>query len=43
LRPGFESGKLKPFRVDQVFDLERAFEAYQLVLGGAQNRVVFKL
>ncbi len=43
LRPGFESGKLKPFRVDQVFDLERAFEAYQLVLGGTQNRVVFKL
>jgi NADPH:quinone reductase len=43
LRMGFESGKLKPFKVDQVFDLEDALEAYKLVLGGSQNRVVFKL
>jgi NADPH:quinone reductase-like Zn-dependent oxidoreductase len=43
LRPGFESGKLKPFKVDKVFDLENALEAYRLVLGGTQERVVFKL
>ena len=43
LRTGFESGKLKPFKVDQVFDLGDALEAYKLVLGGSQNRVVFKL
>jgi NADPH:quinone reductase-like Zn-dependent oxidoreductase len=43
LRAGFESGKLKPFKVDQVFDLGDALEAYKLVLGGSQNRVVFKL
>jgi len=43
LRTGFESGKLKPFKVDQVFDLGDALQAYKLVLGGSQNRVVFKL
>jgi NADPH:quinone reductase-like Zn-dependent oxidoreductase len=43
LRPGFESGKLKPFKVDQAFDLDNALEAYKLVLGGSQKRVVFKL
>lgn len=43
LRSGFESGKLKPFKVDQVFDLQDALEAYKLVLGGSQDRVVFKL
>jgi NADPH:quinone reductase-like Zn-dependent oxidoreductase len=43
LRAGFESGKLKPFKVDRVFSLDKALEAYQLVLGGAQDRVVFKL
>lgn len=43
LRMGFESGKLKPFKVDQAFDLGDALEAYKLVLGGSQNRVVFKL
>ena len=43
LRTGFESGKLKPFKVDRVFNLDSALEAYQLVLGGAQDRVIFKL
>jgi NADPH2:quinone reductase len=43
LRPGFESEKLKPFKVDQVFDLKDALEAYKLVLGGSKKRVVFKL
>ncbi|QKM65234.1 oxidoreductase [Polynucleobacter tropicus] len=43
MRDGFESNKLKPFKVDQVFDLEDALKAYKLVLGGSQNRVVFKL
>ena len=43
LRPGFESGKLKPFEIDKVFDLDNALEAYKLVLGGVQKRVVFKL
>jgi NADPH:quinone reductase-like Zn-dependent oxidoreductase len=43
LRSGFESGKLKPFKVDQVFELKDALEAYKLVLGGSQDRVVFKL
>ena len=42
LRAGFESGKLKPFKVDRVFNLDNALEAYKLVLGGAQDRVVFK-
>ena len=43
LRSGFESGKLRPFKVDQVFAIDNALEAYKLVLGGAQDRVVFKL
>lgn len=43
LRTGFESGKLRPFKVDQVFTIDNALEAYKLVLGGAQDRVVFKL
>jgi NADPH:quinone reductase-like Zn-dependent oxidoreductase len=42
LRPGFESGKLKPFEIDKVFDLDNSLEAYKLVLGGVQKRVVFK-
>ncbi len=41
LRPGFESGKLKPFAVDQIFSLDQALEAYKLVLSGSQKRVVF--
>jgi NADPH:quinone reductase len=42
LRPGFESGKLKPFpvRAENVYGLNRAAEAYQAVLGGAADRVV---
>lgn len=43
LRTGFESGKLRPFKVDQVFTIDNALEAYKLVLGGTQDRVVFKL
>ena len=43
LKPAFESGKLKPFSVDQVFTLEQAKEAYRLVLSGSPKRVVFKL
>ncbi len=42
LRPGFESGQLKPFpvRPEHVYSLNRAAEAYQAVLGGAADRVV---
>jgi NADPH:quinone reductase-like Zn-dependent oxidoreductase len=43
LRPGFESGKLKPFPVDQVFTLENAHEAYRQVFGGSKQRIIFKL
>ena len=43
LRPGFESGKLRPFVVDRTFTLENAHDAYRLVLSGSQERVVFKL
>ena len=43
LRSGFESSKLKPFPVDQVFSLDNALEAYKLVLSGSKKRVVFKL
>jgi NADPH:quinone reductase-like Zn-dependent oxidoreductase len=43
LRPGFESGQLKPFPVDQVFSLHNAHEAYRVVLSGSQERVVFRL
>jgi NADPH:quinone reductase-like Zn-dependent oxidoreductase len=42
LRPGFDSGALKPFPVlpEWVYPLERAVEAYRAVLGGARERVV---
>jgi len=43
LRPGFESNQLKPFPVDQVFSLDHALQAYELVLSGSEKRVVFKL
>lgn len=43
LRPGFESCKLKPFPVDQVFSLDDALQAYELVLSGSDKRVVFRL
>jgi NADPH:quinone reductase len=42
LRPGFESGALRPFPVlpANVYPLARAAEAYQAVLAGAKDRVV---
>jgi NADPH2:quinone reductase len=42
LRPGFESGALRPFPVlpANVFSLARAAEAYRSVLAGAPQRVV---
>ena len=40
LKPGFESGALKPFPVGQSFTLDQAHAAYRAVLGGARERVV---
>ena len=42
LRPGFESGALRPFPVlaANVYPLARAAEAYRAVLAGAPERVV---
>ena len=42
LRPGFESGALRPFPVpeDHVFPLRDAAAAYRAVLTGARERVV---
>jgi NADPH:quinone reductase-like Zn-dependent oxidoreductase len=42
LRPGFESGALKPFPVLEAntYPLARAAEAYQAVLSGAPDRVL---
>jgi NADPH:quinone reductase len=44
LKPGFESGALKPFPVieEQVVPLERAIEGYRAVLSGARERVVVR-
>jgi len=44
LKPGFESGALKPFPVieEQVLPLERAIEGYRAVLSGARERVVVR-
>ena len=44
LKPGFESGALKPFPVieEQVLPLERAIEGYRAVLSGARERVVMR-
>ncbi|WP_427306996.1 quinone oxidoreductase family protein [Cupriavidus sp. H39] len=44
LAPMFEDGRLKPFAVDpdHVFTLDRAKQAYRLVLQGAPGRVVLK-
>ncbi|MCK8785969.1 zinc-binding dehydrogenase [Roseomonas sp. NAR14] len=44
LRPGFESGALSPYEIeaDHVFPLERAAEAYRIVLGGATQRVLLE-
>ena len=42
LRPGFESGALRPFPVlaANVYPLARAADAYRAVLAGAPERVV---
>jgi NADPH:quinone reductase-like Zn-dependent oxidoreductase len=42
LKPGFESGSLKPFPVrdDRVYPLARAAEAYKAVLAGSHERIV---
>ena len=42
LKPGFESGSLKPFPVrdDRVYPLARAAEAYNAVLAGSHERIV---
>jgi NADPH:quinone reductase-like Zn-dependent oxidoreductase len=42
LTPGFEDGTLKPFpvRVEHVYGLEQALDAYRSVLHGARERVV---
>lgn len=42
LRPGFESGKLRPFPVldANAYPLDRAAEAYRAVLAGTPERVV---
>jgi NADPH:quinone reductase len=42
LRPGFESGTLRPFPVlpANVYPLARAAQAYRAVLAGARDRVV---
>jgi NADPH:quinone reductase-like Zn-dependent oxidoreductase len=44
LRPGFESGALKPFPIVEasVFPLSRAKDAYRSVLEGARDRVVLR-
>jgi NADPH:quinone reductase len=44
LKPGFESGKLKPFPVldGSVYPLDAAKEAYKAVLKGARDRVVLR-
>jgi NADPH:quinone reductase len=44
LKPGFESGALKPFPVveEQVLPLERALEGYRAVFSGARERVVVR-
>lgn len=39
LTPGFESGALKPFPVGETYPLERAKDAYRVVLAGARERV----
>ena len=42
LRPGFESGALRPFPVlaTNIYPLARAAEAYRAVLAGAPERVI---
>ncbi len=42
MRPGFESGRLRPFPIspENSYSLDRAAAAYQAVLGGAAERVI---
>jgi hypothetical protein len=44
MKPGFESGKLKPFPVlpSAVFPLAQAREAYAAVLASARDRIVLR-
>jgi NADPH2:quinone reductase len=43
LLPGFESGALKPFAIEEasVYPLAKAREAYRAVMGSARDRVLF--
>jgi NADPH:quinone reductase-like Zn-dependent oxidoreductase len=41
LRPGFESGALRPYPIERVVPLSDAAAAYAAVLGAARDRVVF--
>lgn len=45
LLPGFESGKLRPFAVDEAacFTLDRAKDAYRAAAEGARERVVLRI
>jgi len=45
LLPGFESGKLRPFAVDEAacFTLERAKDAYRAAAASARERVVLRI
>jgi NADPH:quinone reductase len=42
MRPGFESGRLRPFPIlpGNSYSLDRAAAAYQVVLGGAAERII---
>jgi NADPH:quinone reductase-like Zn-dependent oxidoreductase len=44
LRPGFESGKLRPFPVHEaaVFALENAKEAFKATWAGSRDRVIIR-
>ncbi|MEI8145688.1 MAG: zinc-binding alcohol dehydrogenase family protein [Alphaproteobacteria bacterium] len=43
LAPGFESGKLSPFPIEDraIYPLEKAHEAYLAVMGSSRDRVIF--
>jgi NADPH:quinone reductase-like Zn-dependent oxidoreductase len=44
LRPRFESGAVTPYEIEEeyIFPLDRAEEAYRIVLGGAPQRVLME-
>lgn len=42
MHAGFESGQLRPFRIDRAYPLEHAAEAYRAVLGGTTDRIVLR-